>query len=163
MARPPGPGWRSRDDARSCVSVGPAPRAAVPSKGDSIGRCWPSTRVYGRGVVASYSYLRALRERDIKSRDPDRTRGPERAPASGACGWPPDAGIKHAFCLKSSQLHMCCQPVVQSVKSAPYVLPAGCPITRFGDISFDCVLSPQQVRRTSALRIGSCSRAGYII
>ena len=24
-----------------------------------------------------YSYLRALRERDIKSRDPDRTRGPE--------------------------------------------------------------------------------------
>ena len=98
-----------------------------------------------------YSYLRALRERDIKSRDPDRTRGPERAPAASVRGlWlAPRRGDQTCILLE--------------VKSAPYVLPAGCPITRFGDISFDCVLSPQQVRRTSALRIGSCSRAGYII
>ena len=44
--------WRSRDDARSCVSVGPAPRAAVPSKGDSIGRVSGNSKA--TGLAESY-------------------------------------------------------------------------------------------------------------
>ena len=45
--------WRSRDDARSCVSVGPAPRAAVPSKGDSIGRVSGNSKA--TGLAESYA------------------------------------------------------------------------------------------------------------
>ena len=53
--------WRSRDDARSCVSVGPAPRAAVPSKGDSIGRVSGNSKA--TGLAESYAWRPLERRR----------------------------------------------------------------------------------------------------